>query len=98
MGRDLNRTSPPSRRMKPVTRLKTVVLPEPFGPISPVMLPSATDREQPSTATTPPNRLERFAISSRLIGTPPGRRGDAGGDARPHAPCDTVPAGCRSEI
>jgi hypothetical protein len=66
MDRDLNRTSPPSRGRKPVTRLKTVVFPDPFGPISPVMLPAGTESEHESTATTPPNRLERFWTSSRL--------------------------------
>ncbi len=70
MERDLNRISPLSLGRKPVTRLKTVVFPEPFGPISPVMLPSATDNEQESTATTPPKRLDKLATSSRLMARP----------------------------
>src|ERR1700730_16353789 len=65
--RDLHRTAPPSRGKKPVTRLKTVVFPEPFGPINPVMLPVGTESEHESTATTPPKRLERFWTSSRLM-------------------------------
>ena len=40
-------------------RLKAVVLPDPFGPISAVTLPSSTAKLQPSTAATPPNRLRQ---------------------------------------
>src|SRR5262245_18860584 len=43
--------------MKPDTRLKTVVLPAPFGPINAVSDPSATARSTPSTARTPPKDL-----------------------------------------
>ncbi len=38
------RTAPRSGRMNPETRLKTVVLPAPFGPISAVIEPSATPK------------------------------------------------------
>ena len=40
-------------------RLNTVVFPDPFGPMSPVTLPSSTANEQSSTAVTPPNRLHK---------------------------------------
>src|SRR5207247_9514562 len=45
---------PESGFRNPVTILKSVVLPAPLGPMSPVMLPSLTGREQPSTARKPP--------------------------------------------
>ena len=35
----------------------TVVLPAPFGPSSPQMLPGATTRSKPSTAWVSPKRL-----------------------------------------
>src|SRR5205085_1348190 len=38
-------------------RLKTVLLPEPLGPISPTMVPALTSNEQSRTADKPPNRL-----------------------------------------
>ena len=38
-------------------QLNRVVLPDPFGPISPVMLPLLTSRETPLTAFTPPKLL-----------------------------------------
>src|SRR5690625_3485228 len=41
----------------PLIRLTSVVLPEPLGPISPKMLPSATVSETSSSATRPPKRL-----------------------------------------
>ena len=36
--------------------LKTVVLPAPFGPISPDTTPRETSNETPSSATMPPKR------------------------------------------
>ena len=42
-------------RSKPVIRLKNVVFPAPFGPISAVMMPRCTSRWSTSTAVTPPN-------------------------------------------
>jgi hypothetical protein len=38
--------------------LKSVVLPDPFGPIRPQISPGATSKETPSSATMPPNRIE----------------------------------------
>src|SRR5712691_8990841 len=39
--------------------IMSVVLPEPFGPISPRRSPSATTKSTASLATRPPNRLTR---------------------------------------
>src|SRR5438105_359479 len=38
-------------------QLKAVVLPDPLGPMSAVMLRAATSNEQPSSALTPPKDL-----------------------------------------
>src|SRR5258706_26643 len=58
-----------------VSRLKTVVLPAPFGPINAWMLPRRTRRSRLSTATNPANPLTRPRVSTmyselcpRLIG------------------------------
>ena len=48
----------------PVTQLKNVVLPEPFGPISALIRPSWKATEAPSTARTPPKDLVRPSVSS----------------------------------
>ena len=50
--------------MVPSMRLKAVVLPEPFGPISAVIDPSGTTKEQPSMARTPPKCFSRPFTSS----------------------------------
>ena len=42
--------------VKPVTTSSSVVLPAPFGPMSPTTSPGVTVNETSSTATTPPNR------------------------------------------
>src|SRR5579864_6876794 len=59
-----NRTRPAVGAMNPVTRLNSVVLPAPFGPISPTISPSRTANETPSTARSPPKVRERPATSS----------------------------------
>jgi hypothetical protein len=41
--------------MRPVIRLKKVVLPAPFGPMTLTISPSSTLRFTPSTARRPPN-------------------------------------------
>src|SRR2546421_8847730 len=51
-------------------QLKIVVLPAPFGPISPTMWPRSTSNETSSLATSPPKRLVTWRTSSRLIGAP----------------------------
>src|ERR1700732_4316862 len=50
-------TEPESGRWKPVMRLKLVVLPAPFGPISATVSFSFTVKLTSCTARRPPNRL-----------------------------------------
>src|SRR3990172_1890431 len=74
-----NRISPASARYAPEMRLSTVVLPEPFGPMSPRISPLRTDSSRLSTATRPPNALRNPRVA-RISGTappprPPPRRG-----------------------
>src|SRR3989442_342850 len=59
-------TSPAADAKRPVSALKSVVFPEPFGPITPTVSPSATTTSTPSRATSPPNRTVSPATSSRL--------------------------------
>ena len=48
----------------PVIRLKSVVFPEPFGPMTLTSSPAFTLKLMPSAAATPPNRLVSPSISS----------------------------------
>src|SRR6185369_7077800 len=74
MSRPAKRTVPRSGRMNPDTRLNTVVLPAPFGPMSAVIEPSVTPNDAPSTAATPPNDLPRlFSSSNTVHSIPKGR-------------------------
>src|SRR5581483_6913930 len=50
-------------------QLKQVVLPAPFGPISPVTRPSGTSNETSLSAAIPPKRIVRSRTSSSA-GTP----------------------------
>src|SRR3954468_971836 len=66
--------SRPSRRIRPefgarspVITLNSVVLPAPFGPMSPVTWPGAADSETSSTATLPPKRTMTSSTSSCAI-------------------------------
>src|ERR1700694_810665 len=72
-------------RMSPVTRLTSVVLPAPLGPIKPKIVPSSISSDTPSTARTPPNeRLMSVSCSRALTRSParpPARRDD--GEAAP---------------
>src|SRR5229473_2576157 len=52
-----NRTWPAVTGNRPQTRLTTVDLPEPFGPMRPNTSPCGTLRSRPSTARTPPKCL-----------------------------------------
>ena len=61
--RPRKRTLPASGVTKPDTRSNSVVLPAPFGPIRPVMLPSTTVNETWSTASRPPNALDSPATA-----------------------------------
>ena len=50
--------------MRPARQLNRVVLPAPFGPMSPVIDPSGTVNETPSTARWPPKALvSEWAVS-----------------------------------
>src|SRR5580704_11376917 len=64
--RPSKRTEPCSFCSVPQIQLTRVLLPEPFGPISPSRSPFATDNEIFSSATKPPKRLPRLSISRRL--------------------------------
>src|SRR5262245_9789337 len=66
-----NRMAPLSGPISPVTRLSTVVLPEPFGPIRPVILPASMSKERSRTATRPPKALRKSRTLRRI--SPPGR-------------------------
>src|SRR5437667_323354 len=59
-----NNTLPSVTGNRPQIRLTIVLLPEPFGPISPRISPSATARSTCSTAHTPPNCLVSNLSSS----------------------------------
>src|SRR5262245_14562799 len=62
--------------VSPARQLKKVDLPAPFGPISPTISPSATDRSAWRTAKKLPNALETLC-ASRSIFAPPAPRCDA---------------------
>ncbi len=49
-----NSTAPPVGLICPNMLLKSVVLPEPFGPITPTISPGPTEIETPSTALMAP--------------------------------------------
>src|SRR3954452_4861627 len=57
-------------RSNPVIRLKNVVLPAPFGPISAVMMPRWTSRWLTSTAVMPPNCRTMWSTSRIESGLP----------------------------
>src|SRR2546430_779319 len=59
-------TSPAAGAKRPVSALKSVVFPEPLGPITPTVSPSATTTSTPSRATSPPKRTVRPVTSSKL--------------------------------
>ena len=63
------RTRPPSARIIPVIRLNAVVLPEPFGPISAVIVPSCTWKVRSSTARRPPKLFASPSTSSSMRGS-----------------------------
>ena len=62
----------------PDTQLNSVVLPEPFGPISPRISPSRTSNDTPLSAMKPPNCFVRpVTVSTGPIGA---RAWRSGGD------------------
>ena len=73
------RTCPASGARKPESRSKSVVLPAPFGPMTPFTAAFSTRKDTPSTARTPPKRLR--ARRPRAAPSAPPRRG-AGGRRR----------------
>ena len=91
-------TLPAVGRWKPVIAFRSVVLPAPFGPITPRIVPSGSSRSTPSTALTPTKwtarprvlRVGRAAAgwavrSSDEVRTAP-RSGPAGFSTEPSAP------------
>jgi hypothetical protein len=64
MGNSAKVTSPLLARKAPVTTLNKVVLPAPFGPITPMMQLCGMLIETFESAVTPPNILETFFSSS----------------------------------
>ena len=61
-------TRPSSALYRRVTTLKSVVLPAPFGPIRPVIVPSSAANETSSSATIPPNRSVTSSTESKATG------------------------------
>src|SRR5260370_14120457 len=53
-----NRIAPAFGRYAPGIKLKSVVLPAPFGPISPTISPASTLKSTALTAARPPNERE----------------------------------------
>src|SRR6185437_4221824 len=69
-------------RVTPVTRLNSVVLPAPLGPISAVRLPSATSKDAPATARTPPKLTPSSRMASAVIVPPQPWHADAAADCQ----------------
>src|SRR5581483_2696467 len=74
MGRPRHTILPALGAMMPLMRLRSVVLPEPFGPKMPRISPSAIENETSLTAVRPPKRLVSPSTSSSTA--PPGDRSD----------------------
>src|SRR5262245_4936347 len=63
-----NCISPESGTSAPLMRLNKVVLPDPFGPITPRISPASTVRLTFFTAATPPKLLEILSRVRRVTG------------------------------
>ena len=50
-----------------IYKLNNVVLPDPFGPIMPVMVPFLTFKEQSETAARPPKYFDKLLISKMFL-------------------------------
>src|SRR5437016_9025776 len=72
ISRSRRRIEPPSGTRAPVIRLKSVVLPDPLGPMTPISSPSATAKLTSLTARTPPNAFETRSTSRRVSARPLG--------------------------
>ena len=57
----LNKTVPPDDFKLPAIRLNNVVLPDPFGPIIPVIDPFFIFKEQSETAASRPRYFKRLS-------------------------------------
>src|SRR5215469_6747362 len=89
--RPAKRIVPASGRLRPATQRSRVVLPQPLGPSSATISPSAMPRETPSSAKVAPNcrvtdsistcHMERVLLGSALIDAE-----DDAGHAGPPAP------------
>ncbi len=66
-------TDPLSGVSMPAISLSSVLLPEPFGPISPIAWPGSTRKETWSVATTLPKRLTSCRTISGWTARPGGR-------------------------
>src|SRR4051794_13107536 len=55
----------------PLTQLRTLVLPAPFGPINANSSPASTASDMPSRTVRPPKRSVSRSISSSAIPAPP---------------------------
>src|SRR3990172_13291555 len=64
------RTLPSSGARNPVSAANSVVLPAPFGPISPAIVPSATSRPAPPPARRPPKIFDSPRTSSTRLAPP----------------------------
>ena len=74
---------PDCARRKPEMQLKSVDLPAPFGPISPVIEPSSTSNVAPSTAARRRSAHDLAHLQSALIPAPGGGRAAASAWAAP---------------
>ncbi len=59
------RSTPSSGSMKPQTTLNSVVLPAPFGPMTPSTSPGSTNSDTESSAVRPPKRTVTPSTSKR---------------------------------
>src|SRR5213593_3145823 len=63
-------SAPESGAYRRVITLKAVVLPAPFGPISPTIWPLSSSSESPSSARMPPSRRETCSRTRSATGPP----------------------------
>src|SRR6478672_3751051 len=73
---------PPSGRSAPAMRLNSVVLPEPFGPITPSSSPACRVKPTSRTARTPPKPFVSRSTSRRATAGPRVAAGSALGEGR----------------
>src|SRR5436190_20303982 len=69
MSRPCQTTRPDVGTSNPANRLRSVVLPDPFGPRMPTISPALICSETPDTATRPPKRLVRASTSRNMAPT-----------------------------